>query len=153
VTLLDLLRPVAGEIVVALDDTRRHSPAPPARRALRRVAPISPGDFAQIRVALGASHRPIARERRTIDLTVTNLGTETWPSGAGRTARDPARLPVRGAGIGPADGLLHQVAPGEAPDASGTYTFVIDVVRERHRWFGRESRSEPRSGSIPAVAR
>jgi hypothetical protein len=163
---------------LALIDRVRHAPeiAPSEEPALRvatrdevdehwAAGPIPESAYAA-RIEFATSPRPVAGERRKIDVTVTNLGTETWP--AGEAGLPEIRLGYRFEGREPGarTAFPHEVAPGrstrvplafEAPDAAGTYTLLVDLVHERHRWFGCEARTEirvePRRRAVILVGR
>jgi hypothetical protein len=84
----------------------------------------------------------VAGEVRTLDVRVTNLGTESWACG-------PEGLPeIRLAYLGLPSALRtplpHELRPGEstivpvvieAPTDPGRHGLTLDVVHERHRWF------------------
>ena len=144
-------------------------PAPPGRPvALRRAtraeidshwaeAPL-PDDGYHARIELGRAPSPVVGEVREIDVRVTNLGSSVWPGGS--DALPEIRLSSRWGGIELPEEQLRSafpsdVAPGEtvlvpmsfrAPEEPGSYILVVDLVHERHRWFGVDV-------SIPVVVR
>ncbi len=110
-------------------------------------APL-PDESYHARIELGRAPSPVTGEVREIDVHVTNLGNSVWPGG--REALPEIRLSSRWSGLEPTEEQLRSafpldVAPGEtvlvpmsfrAPDEPGTYLLVVDLVHERHRWFG-----------------
>ncbi|HEY2219831.1 MAG TPA: hypothetical protein VGH35_10845 [Gaiellaceae bacterium] len=82
-------------------------------------------------------------EVRALDVRVTNLGSETWPWGP--EGLPEIRLAYHGLRSALRTPLPHDLAPGEstlvpvaieAPDEPGRHGLTVDVVHERHRWFG-----------------
>jgi hypothetical protein len=83
-----------------------------------------------------------AGEVRTLDVLVTNLGTETWPWGP--DGLPEVRVAYRGLSSALRTPFPHDLRPAEsaivpvviqAPDEPGRHRFTLDVVHERHRWF------------------
>jgi hypothetical protein len=83
-----------------------------------------------------------AGEARTLDVRVTNLGTEAWAWGP--EGLPEIRLAYRGLPSALRTPLPHELGPGEstivpvaieAPGEAGRHRFTVDVVHERHRWF------------------
>jgi hypothetical protein len=113
------------------------------------------GGFAEedyrARIELGRPPAPIAGEVRELDVRVTNRGTRVWPGGA--QALPEIRLSYRWEGVEHLDeqlrtALPRDVGPGEsvlvplafrAPSRPGRHVLVVDLVHERHRWFGAET--------------
>jgi hypothetical protein len=104
------------------------------------------------RVEIGPVPRVVTGEVRKVDVLATNLGEVTWP--AGPEGLPEIRLAYRFEGSDSA-GLRtpfpRPVAPGEtvrvplsfkAPSKPGRHTLVVDIVHERHRWFGCEASVE-----------
>src|SRR5579862_8808062 len=107
--------------------------------------------------APGSSSAPRRRrsgELREVDVRVTNLGGAVWRGGA--DGLPEVRLSYRWRALDhldeqPRTPLPHDLRPGEsalvpivfrAPDDPGTYELVVDLVHERHRWFGVDARAE-----------
>jgi hypothetical protein len=96
---------------------------------------------------------PVCAEVREIDVRVTNLGAVVWPALAHGVPE--IRLSYRWRGVDHLDEQLrtavpHDVSPGEtalvplafrAPREPGTFELIVDLVHERHRWFGAEARA------------
>jgi hypothetical protein len=144
-------------------------PAPPGRPIeLRRAtraeidahwaeAPL-PDDGYHARIELGRAPSPVAGEVREIDVRVTNLGSSVWPGGS--EGLPEIRVSSRWEGSELPEEQLRSafpcdVAPGDtvlvpmsfrAPDEPGSYVLVVDLVHERHRWFGVDV-------SVPVVVR
>jgi hypothetical protein len=101
------------------------------------------------RIELGPLPCVVAGEIGQLDVMVTNTGTVTWP-----VELPEIRIAYRFEGddrAGLRTRFPHRVAPGgtvcvpvsfEAPARSGRYTLVVDLVHERHRWFGCGAASE-----------
>jgi hypothetical protein len=110
-----------------------------------------PGPDYSARIELGAPPSPVTGEVREIDVSVTNLGSVAWPGG--RNSLPEIRLSYRWNGLEQLEEQLrtpfpHNVEPGETvlvpmafrmPDEPGTHELVVDLVHERHRWFGAET--------------
>jgi hypothetical protein len=102
------------------------------------------------RIEPGRSPAPTAGEVREIDVRVTNLGGRVWPGGA--DALPEIRLSYRWNGFEHLDeqlrtALPRDVRPGEtlllplvfrAPGQPGRHLLIVDLVHERHRWFGAD---------------
>jgi hypothetical protein len=131
------------------------SPPPELRRATREEidahwadGPLPEPAYAA-RIELGPPPHPIAGEIGQLDVVVTNAGTVTWP-----VDLPEIRIAYRFEGddrAGLRTRLPHPVAPDgtarvpvsfEAPGEPGRYTLVVDLVHERHRWFGCEAATE-----------
>jgi len=131
----------------------------PVRRATRAEidahwteAPLADSDYSA-RIDIGPPPSPVAGEIREVDVRVTNLGGATWPGGL--HALPEIRLSYRWDGVELLDeqfrtALPHDVHPGEtvlvplafhAPDSAGAHELVVDLVQERHRWFGVDARA------------
>ncbi len=120
-------------------------------------APL-PDDGYHARIELGRAPSPVTGEVREIDVRVTNLGSSVWPGGP--DASPEIRVSSRWHGLAPSDEQLRSafpadVAPGQtvlvpmsfrAPEAPGSYVLVVDLVHERHRWFGVDA-------TVPVVVR
>jgi hypothetical protein len=125
------------------------SPPPELRCATREEvdaywadAPLPEPAYAA-RIELGAPPHPVAGEVGKLDAVVTNTGTATWP-----VELPEIRIAYRFEGddrAGLRTRFPHPVASGgtvrvpvsfEAPGEPGRYTLVVDLVHERHRWFG-----------------
>jgi len=116
-------------------------------------APLADEDY-RAHVELCSPPSPVAGELRAVDVRVTNLGGAVWRGGA--NALPEVRLSYRWRALEhldeqPRTSLPHDLHPGEstlvpvvfrAPEESGTYELVVDLVHERHRWFGVEARAE-----------
>jgi hypothetical protein len=144
----------------------RVAPVPPEDRAYLDAAAATPGpEPAAVRVTREAidarwADRPLpgsayaarlepspfepyaAGEVRTLEVRVTNLGTERWPWGP--EGLPEIRLAYRGLPSALRTPFPHDLGPGEstivpvvieAPDDPGRHRFTLDVVHERHRWF------------------
>ncbi|HWB22919.1 MAG TPA: hypothetical protein VG652_08525 [Gaiellaceae bacterium] len=110
-------------------------------------APLPDEDYCA-EIELGRAPSPICGEVREIDVHVTNLGSTVWPGG--RDALPEIRLSSRWKGLELPEQQLRSafpsdVAPGEtvlvplsfrAPDEPGSHVLIVDLVHERHRWFG-----------------
>jgi hypothetical protein len=110
-------------------------------------APL-PDEVYQARIELGRPPSPVTGEVREIDVHVTNLGNAVWPGG--RDALPEIRLSSRWEGFEQFNEQLRSafpadVAPGEtvlvpmsfrAPEEPGAHVLTVDLVHERHRWFG-----------------
>jgi len=117
-----------------------------------------PDESYHARIELGRAPSPVAGEVREIDVRVTNLGSSVWPGGS--EALPEIRLSSRWEGLTLPEEQLRSafpsdVAPGEtvlvpmsfrAPENPGSYGLVVDLVHERHRWFGVDV-------SVPVVVR
>jgi hypothetical protein len=146
-----------------LVETVRMAPAPAAGpRAEPRLAtrdevdahwadaPLPDSDY-RARLELGPAPHPVAGELRKIDVLATNLGSRSWPAG---DDVPEIRLAYRFEGsdrAGIRTPFPHRVEPGEtlrvplsfqAPAEPGPHTLVVDLVHERHRWFGCETAAE-----------
>ena len=120
-------------------------------------APL-PADGYHARIELGRAPSPVTGEVREIDVRVTNLGSTVWPGG--KDAMPEIRLSSRWEGFEPSEEQLRSafpsdVAPGQtvlvpmsfrAPDEPGEHVLVVDLVHERHRWFGVDA-------TVPIVVR
>jgi hypothetical protein len=120
-------------------------------------APLGDEDY-HARIELGRAPSPVTGEVREIDVRVTNLGSSVWPGGS--YALPEIRLSSRWEGLDPPEEQLRSafpsdVAPGEtvlvplsfrAPDEPGSHVLVVDLVHERHRWFGVDA-------AVPVVVR
>lgn len=145
------------ERALAAHDPEPRPPAP-LRHATReevdacwRDAPLPDGAY-RARIELGDPPRPVSGELRKLDVVVTNLGTVTWPEGP--EGLPEIRLAYRYEGTdvaGIRTPFPRSVAPGEsvrvpvaftAPDEPGRHVLAVDLVHERHRWFGCEARVE-----------
>jgi hypothetical protein len=132
-------------------------PRPEARLASREEvdaywadAPLPDTDY-RAHIELGPPPHPVAGELRKIDVLATNLGARAWPAGDGVPE---VRLAYRFEGsdrAGIRTPFPHRVEPGgtvrvplsfEAPAEPGRHALVVDVVHERHRWFGCEASVE-----------
>jgi hypothetical protein len=120
-------------------------------------APL-PEDGYHARIELGRAPSPVTCEVREIDVRVTNLGSTVWPGG--KDAMPEIRLSSRWEGLELPEEQLRSafpsdVAPGQtvlvpmsfrAPDEPGEHLLVVDLVHERHRWFGVDA-------TVPVVVR
>ena len=116
-------------------------------------APLADEDY-RARIELCSPPSPVAGEIREVDVRVTNLGSAVWPGGV--YGLPEIRLSYRWRGVEHLDeqlrtALPHDVRPGEsvrvplafrAPDEPGTFELIVDLVHERHRWFGAEASVE-----------
>jgi hypothetical protein len=102
-----------------------------------------PEEAYRARLEVAGTFPVAAGEVRLIDVQVTNLGTETWAWGP--HGLPEIRLSYVGLDDAPRTPLPHDLPPGatasvpvavRAPDEPGTYPITIDLVHERHRWFG-----------------
>ncbi|MEK7862745.1 MAG: hypothetical protein AAB295_05705, partial [Chloroflexota bacterium] len=115
--------------------------------AYRAAAPVEAIRFAAS-YALPASIDAYCAESKTVNVTVTNTGNQTWSG----TGANPVNLAfhifdARGRAIvwdGTRTPIGADIAPGQrrtltvgftAPTSSGTYTLAIDLVREGIGWF------------------
>jgi hypothetical protein len=115
-------------------------------------------DDYRARIELGRPPRPVAGEVRQLDVRVTNLGRRVWPGGTDGVPE--LRLSYRWRGLDLLDEQLRtafprDVGPGEtvllpmafrAPDHAGVHELVVDLVHERHRWFGADASVEVEVG-------
>ncbi|HEY3920774.1 MAG TPA: hypothetical protein VGL76_01555 [Gaiellaceae bacterium] len=85
----------------------------------------------------------VAGEVAAFDVRVRNEGTETWLGG--REAAPEVRLSYQGLPDALRTPLPHDLMPGgetvvpvsiRAPEEPGRYAIAVDLVHERHRWFG-----------------
>jgi hypothetical protein len=120
-------------------------------------APLADDGY-HARIELGRVPSPVTGEVREIDVRVTNLGSTVWRGG--KDAMPEIRVSSRWEGFELAEEQLRSafpsdVAPGEtvlvpmsfrAPDDPGEHTLVVDLVHERHRWFGVDA-------TVPVVVR
>ncbi len=150
----------------ALVERVRSAPAPRRRsvRAPRRATraeidahwadgPLAEGDY-RARIELCTPPSPVAGELRAVDIRVTNLGSAVWRGGA--NGLPEVRLSYRWRSLEhldeqPRTPLPHDLHPGEstlvpvvfrAPEDPGRYELVVDLVHERHRWFGADACAE-----------
>jgi hypothetical protein len=112
------------------------------------------GDDYRARIRLERPPSPTTGEVRQIDVRVTNLGRQVWPGGD--DGLPEIRLSYRWRGLEHLAEQLrtafpHDVRPGEtvllpmafrAPVEPGVHELVVDLVHERHRWFGVEESVE-----------
>jgi hypothetical protein len=117
------------------------------------------------RIEVSSAPHCVTGELRQVDVAVTNLGTTTWAFG--EKGLPEIRLPTRIEGsdlAGLRTPFSRPVEPGatvtipvsfEAPREPGQYTLVVDIVHERHRWFGADAAVElhvaPRRRAIVLV--
>jgi hypothetical protein len=158
--------PAADQPLIAHVLEARPSSGPPVelRHATRAEidahwgdAPL-PDDGYHARIELGRAPSPVTGEVREIDVRVTNLGSSIWPGG--HDATPEIRVSSRWQGMDLLEEQLRSafpsdVAPGEtvlvpmsfrAPDEPGEHVLVVDLVHERHRWFGVDA-------TVPVVVR
>jgi hypothetical protein len=95
------------------------------------------------RLEVSGSFAVVAGEVRQIDVQVTNLGTETWAYGWG--GRPEIRISYQGLDDALRTPIPHDLGSGDttlvpvfvrAPDEPGLRAITLDLVHERHRWFG-----------------
>ena len=102
-----------------------------------------PPEAYRARIDVSGTFPVVAGESRVIDVGVTNLGTETWAWGW--HGRPEIRLSYLGVDHAERTPLPHDLGPGatttvplavRAPDRPGRVGITVDLVHERHRWFG-----------------
>jgi len=102
-----------------------------------------PEEAYRARIEVGGTFPVVAGAVRQIDVRVTNLGTERWAWG--RHGRPEVRLSYLGLDDALRTPIPHDLGPGEtttvpvsvrAPETAGDCRITLDLVHERHRWFG-----------------